>query len=77
MTCCRGCAEDAMRYKQMVQQPSLSNDYWVPDANTLNTEDDTTVDNFASAKQQRFLVSSLYGSARERTFLAEAKLCSR
>ncbi|MFN8952920.1 MAG: Uma2 family endonuclease, partial [Aphanizomenon sp.] len=32
----------------------------VPDANLLVTEDDTPVDNFASAKQQRLLIASLY-----------------
>jgi len=39
----------------MVQQPLICDDYYVPDANSLVTEDDTPVDNFASAKQQRFL----------------------
>ena len=58
----------------MVQQPLICDDYYVPDANSLVTEDDTPVDNFASAKQQRLLVSSLYSSARERTFLAEANV---
>jgi len=45
-----------------------------PDAELLVTEDDTPVDNFASAKQQRLLVSSLYSSATELTFLAEANV---
>mgnify|MGYP005848349385 CR=1 FL=1 len=58
----------------MVQQPLICDDYYVPDANSLVTEDDTPVDNFASAKQQRLLVSSLYSSAQERTFLAEANV---
>lgn len=58
----------------MVQQPLICDDYYVPDANSLITEDDTPVDNFASAKQQRFLVSTLYSSAQERTFLAEANV---
>lgn len=30
-----------------------NDDYYVPDANLLVTEDDTPVDNFASEKQQR------------------------
>jgi Uma2 family endonuclease len=58
----------------MVQQPLICDDYYVPDANSLVTEDDTPVDNFASAKQQRLLVSTLYSSAQERTFLAEANV---
>lgn len=32
----------------------------VPDVNLLVTEDDTPVDNLASAKQQRLLVGSLF-----------------
>jgi Uma2 family endonuclease len=58
----------------MVQQPVIYDDYYVPDADKLVTEDDTPVDNFASAKQQRLLVSSLYSSVQERTFLAEANV---
>lgn len=49
-------------------------DYYVPDANLLVTEDDTPVDNFASAKQQRLLVSSLYSSLHEQAFLAAANV---
>ncbi|NJK30766.1 MAG: Uma2 family endonuclease [Acaryochloris sp. RU_4_1] len=45
-----------------------------PDANVLITEDDTPVDNFASAKQQRLLVSSLYSSLSATVFLAEANV---
>ena len=47
----------------MVEQLLIKNeiDYCdLPDANLLVTEDDTPVDNFASAKQQRLLVASLY-----------------
>jgi Uma2 family endonuclease len=58
----------------MVQESLISDDYWVPDANSLVTEDDTPVDNFASAKQQRLLVGALYSSAQEQTFLAEANV---
>lgn len=59
----------------MVEQLLLGDDdYYVPDTNQLVTEDDTPVDNFASAKQQRLLVSSLYSSAQEQTFLAEANV---
>ncbi|NJK28125.1 MAG: Uma2 family endonuclease, partial [Coleofasciculaceae cyanobacterium SM2_3_26] len=46
-----------------------------PDTSHLITEDDTPVDNFASAKQQRLLVSSLYSHAwRTEPFLAEANV---
>ncbi|MEH1825560.1 MAG: Uma2 family endonuclease [Nostoc sp.] len=59
----------------MVQQVLINDDdYYVPDANQLVTEDDTPVDNFASAKQQRLLVSSLYSSLQSQTFLAEANV---
>ncbi|WP_341525778.1 Uma2 family endonuclease [Nostoc sp. UHCC 0302] len=59
----------------MVEQLIINNDdYYVPDANQLITEDDTPVDNFASAKQQRLLVSSLYSSIQQQTFLAEANV---
>ncbi len=58
----------------MVQQPLICDDYYVPDANSLVTEDDTPVDNFASEKQQRLLVGSLYSSWQEQTFLAAANV---
>jgi Uma2 family endonuclease len=58
----------------MVDQLIISDDYTVPDANQLITEDDTPVDNFASAKQQRLLVSCLYSAFQEQTFLAEANV---
>ncbi|MEH2180557.1 Uma2 family endonuclease [Nostoc sp.] len=59
----------------MVNQLLISDDdYYVPDANQLVTEDDTPVDNFASAKQQRLLVSSLYSSLQSQAFLAEANV---
>jgi len=59
----------------MVEQTFIcDDDYYVPDANQLITEDDTPVDNFASAKQQRLLVSSLYSSLQTRIFLAEANV---
>jgi len=58
----------------MVQSALISDDYWVPDANQLVTEDDTPVDNFASAKQQRLLVGSLYSSWQGQIFLSEAML---
>ncbi|CAN5663838.1 Uma2 family endonuclease [soil metagenome] len=45
-----------------------------PNADALITEDDTPVDNFASAKQQRLLVSSLYSALSETVFLAEANI---
>ncbi|MBE9058953.1 Uma2 family endonuclease [Sphaerospermopsis sp. LEGE 08334] len=46
----------------------------IPDANLLITEDDTPVDNLASAKQQRLLVGSLYSSLENQVFLAEANV---
>jgi Uma2 family endonuclease len=46
----------------------------VPDASQLVTEDDTPVDNFASEKQQRLLVSTLYSSLQNQTFLAAANV---
>lgn len=59
----------------MVEQLLISDDnYYVPDANQLVTEDDTPVDNFASAKQQRLLIGSLYSAVQERAFLAEANV---
>ena len=58
----------------MVEQLVISDDYYIPDANRLVTEDDTPVDNFASAKQQRLLVSCLYSALQKQTFLAEANV---
>ncbi|WP_066383998.1 MULTISPECIES: Uma2 family endonuclease [unclassified Anabaena] len=59
----------------MVEQLLINNDdFYVPDANQLVTEDDTPVDNFASAKQQRLLVGSLYSALKNQTFLAEANV---
>ncbi len=59
----------------MVEQLLISNDdYYVPDASQLVTEDDTPVDNFASEKHQRLLVSTLYSSLQNQTFLAAANV---
>ncbi len=58
----------------MTQQTLIDDDYWVPDANNLVTEDDTPVDNFASEKQQRLLVISLYSSVKNQVFLAAANV---
>ncbi|MBN3939651.1 Uma2 family endonuclease [Nostoc sp. NMS9] len=59
----------------MVQEVLINNDdYYVPDANQLVTEDDTPVDNFASEKQQRLLVGSLYSSLQQQSFLAAANI---
>lgn len=59
----------------MVEQLLINDDdYYVPDANLLVTEDDTPVDNFASEKQQRLLVGSLYSSLQEQAFLAAANI---
>lgn len=59
----------------MVEQIVVSEDnFYIPDANQLVTEDDTPVDNFASAKQQRLLVGSLYSSLQNQIFLAESNV---
>jgi Uma2 family endonuclease len=59
----------------MVEQLLINDDnYYVPDANQLITEDDTSVDNFASEKQQRLLVGSLYSALQNQTFLAAANV---
>jgi Uma2 family endonuclease len=60
----------------MVKQTLIDtdDDFYIPDANQLVTEDDTPVDNFASAKQQRLLVSSLYSSLQKQPFLAAANV---
>jgi Uma2 family endonuclease len=59
----------------MVEQLLINDDdFYVPDANQLVTEDDTPVDNFASEKQQRLLVGSLYSSLQNQTFLAAANV---
>ncbi len=58
----------------MINPLAVSDEVTFPDANQLITEDDTPVDNFASAKQQRLLVSSLYSSWRPEPFLAEANV---
>ena len=59
----------------MVEQILVSDDnFYIPDANKLVTEDDTPVDNFASEKQQRLLVSSLYSSLQNQTFVAAANV---
>ncbi|NJL85389.1 MAG: Uma2 family endonuclease [Leptolyngbyaceae cyanobacterium SM1_1_3] len=56
----------------MVDQLAITAEVAFPDASQLITEDDTPVDNFASAKQQRLLGSSLYSALEEKVFLAEA-----
>jgi Uma2 family endonuclease len=54
----------------MVQQVLINDDdYYVPDANQLVTEDDT-LDNFATSKQKRLLIGSLYSSLQSQNFLA-------
>jgi Uma2 family endonuclease len=61
--------------KLMVEQLVINDDnFYIPDANQLVTEDDTPVDNFASAKQQRLLVGSLYSSFQNQIFLAESNV---
>jgi hypothetical protein len=63
-----------MKDKPMVESALLYDDYATPDVSHLVTEDDTPVDNIASAKQQRLLVSSLYSSLQEEIFLAETNV---
>ena len=46
----------------------------IPNVDHLITEDDTPVDNFASAKQQRLLTSTLYSTLTNVIFLAEANV---
>ncbi len=59
----------------MVEQILVSDDNFdILDANKLVTEDDTPVDNFASEKQQRLLVGSLYSSLQNQTFIAAANV---
>ncbi|WP_427161336.1 Uma2 family endonuclease [Aliinostoc sp. HNIBRCY26] len=59
----------------MVEQTLINiDDCDEPDANLLVTEDDTPVDNLASARQQRLLVSSLYSSCQNQQFLAESNV---
>ena len=58
----------------MVEQLIINNDnFYVPDANLLITEDDS-LDNFATAKYKRLLVGSLYTSFQNQPFLAEANV---
>ncbi|MEH1895340.1 MAG: Uma2 family endonuclease [Nostoc sp.] len=58
----------------MVQQVLINDDdYYVPDANQLVTEDET-LENFATSKQKRLLISSLYSSIQQQTFLAAANV---
>ncbi|WP_416212243.1 Uma2 family endonuclease [Nostoc sp. DedSLP03] len=45
----------------------------MPDANQLVTENET-LDNFATSKQKRLLISSLYSSLQPQTFLAAANV---
>jgi len=59
----------------MVEQFVIHDDnFYIPDANQLVTEDDTPVDNFASEKQQRLLVGSLYSAFQNLIFLAAANV---
>lgn len=58
----------------MVESTLVYDDDAVPDVTHLVTEDDTPVDNIASAKQQRLLVTSLYSSKQGDIFLAETNV---
>jgi Uma2 family endonuclease len=58
----------------MVDQLIRTDEYGIPDASQLVTEDDTPVDNFASAKQQCLLVTSLYSALSGQIFLAESNV---
>lgn len=58
----------------MVQEVLINDDdYYVPDANQLVTEDDI-LDNFATSKQKRLLIGSLYSTLQQQTFLAAANV---
>ncbi|HEY9704797.1 MAG TPA: Uma2 family endonuclease, partial [Allocoleopsis sp.] len=48
--------------------------YYVPDAESLITEDDTAVDNWISEKQQRFLSRVLYNEWTDKVFLSGANV---
>lgn len=58
----------------MVNPLLISDEHAIPDASQLVTEDDTPVDNFASEKEQRLLVSSLYSSLQGQIFLCAANV---
>jgi Uma2 family endonuclease len=45
-----------------------------PDVSNLITEDDTPVDNFGSAKQQRLLTNILYSARKNQVFLADTNV---
>lgn len=58
----------------MVNQVLINDDdYYVPDANQLVTENET-LDNFATSKHKRLLISSLYSSLQQQSFLAAANV---
>ena len=52
--------DEAVANEEVAVDAAAVEEVVFPDANQLITEDDQPVDNFASAKQQRLLVSSLY-----------------
>ncbi|MGB8698449.1 MAG: Uma2 family endonuclease [Thermosynechococcaceae cyanobacterium] len=58
----------------MASQLLIAEDYEIPDASQLVTEDDTPVDNFASEKQQRLLVGCLYSNLTDQPFLSCANV---
>ncbi|MEH1911878.1 MAG: Uma2 family endonuclease [Nostoc sp.] len=58
----------------MVEQLLINDDdYYVPDASKLLTENDT-LDNFATSKQKRLLIGSLYSTLQQQTFFAAANV---
>ena len=64
-----------MMGKLMVEQLLINDDdFYVPDANQLITENDSPLDNFASEKQQRLLVGTLYSSLQNKILLAAANV---
>jgi Uma2 family endonuclease len=64
-----------MMGKFMVEQLLINDDdFYIPDANQLITENDVPVDNFASEKQQRLLVGTLYSSLQNQILLAAANV---
>ncbi|HAC63669.1 MAG TPA: hypothetical protein DCF68_09060 [Cyanothece sp. UBA12306] len=59
---------------QFTSEELTDDNFFIPDAENLITEDDTPVDNFASEKQQRLLTTVLYNAKPQQTFIASANV---
>ncbi len=69
--------EQLLKEQLLEQQISLGlplDESLMPDVTQWVTEDDMPVDNWGSAKQQRFLAGTLYSAWPEKVFLAEANV---